>query len=63
MNATDDSPDLGFSHRVMKNGDVEAIDFGSIIVHIFTEDMRNYYQLEKLWGDSIKYVLKENSND
>ena len=39
------------------------IDFGSIIVHIFTEDMRNYYQLEKLWGDSIKYVLKENSND
>lgn len=35
------------------------IDFGSIIVHIFTEETRNYYQLEKLWGDSVKYSVNE----
>ena len=35
------------------------IDFGTLIVHIFTEEMRSYYQLEKLWGDSEKYYVKE----
>lgn len=35
------------------------IDFGNLIIHIFTEDMRNYYQLEKLWGDSVKYNIHE----
>jgi len=31
------------------------IDFGDIIAHIFTEETRNYYQLERLWGDALKY--------
>jgi ribosome-associated protein len=28
------------------------IDFGDFIVHIFTEDMRRFYGLERLWGDA-----------
>jgi ribosome-associated protein len=28
------------------------IDFGDFIVHIFTEDCRRYYGLERLWGDA-----------
>ena len=27
------------------------IDFGDVIVHIFTPDQRQYYQLEKLWSE------------
>ncbi len=29
-----------------------VIDFGELIVHIFTGETRDYYQLEKLWGDA-----------
>ena len=27
------------------------LDFGDVIVHIFTPDQRQYYQLEKLWSE------------
>lgn len=26
------------------------MDYGDIIIHIFTEDKRGFYNLEKLWG-------------
>jgi len=28
------------------------IDYGEIIIHIFLPEIRNYYNLEKLWGDA-----------
>lgn len=28
------------------------IDFGDFIAHIFTEDCRRFYGLERLWGDA-----------
>ncbi|MBN1534983.1 MAG: ribosome silencing factor [Spirochaetes bacterium] len=29
------------------------LDFDEIIIHIFTEDLRGFYQLEKLWSDAV----------
>ncbi|TGN18640.1 ribosome silencing factor [Leptospira idonii] len=28
------------------------LDYGEICVHIMTEEMRNYYSLDRLWGDA-----------
>ena len=34
------------------------LDYGEIIVHIFMQDARVYYELEKLWYDSKKISLE-----
>ena len=33
------------------------LDFGDVVVHLFSPDMREYYDLEELWSDG-KVLLK-----
>ncbi len=30
----------------------ELLDYGSIVIHIFTEEARKFYDLERLWSDA-----------
>lgn len=34
------------------NGEWILVDYFNIIVHIFQEDIRTYYDIEKLWSDA-----------
>ena len=42
------------------NSDWIILDFGGLIVHIFTEELREYYELERLWADAEIIKLQEN---
>ena len=33
------------------------MDYGSVVVHVFTPEAREYYRLEKLWGDAPQLSL------
>ncbi len=34
------------------------LDYGSVVAHLFQEEYRRYYNLERLWGDA-KYIPYE----
>ncbi len=36
------------------NGSWEIIDFGFVVVHIFSREARDFYKLENLWADADK---------
>ncbi len=35
------------------------LDYGDLIVHIFTEEARDFYQLERLWRDADRVELPD----
>jgi hypothetical protein len=41
------------------------MDYDEFVIHIFTEEYRHYYDLERLWRDSklIKFGVKKPAKD
>jgi ribosome-associated protein len=35
------------------------MDFGDVIVHIFYQPVREYYELERLWADAPEVAVEE----
>lgn len=47
-----------FSIEGRDEGSWILMDYGSVIVHVFTVEARDYYRLEKLWGDAPQLALE-----
>ncbi len=41
-----------FSREGHRGNSWELLDYGSIVVHVFTEEARKFYDLERLWADA-----------
>ena len=37
----------------------ELLDFGSIVVHVFTQEAREFYSLERLWADAEQVNIED----
>lgn len=46
-----------FSIEGREQRDWILMDYGSVVVHVFTPEAREYYRLEKLWGDAPQLDL------
>ncbi len=39
------------------------MDFGNLVIHIFSPEARDYYQLERLWADARKKEITDVSRE
>ncbi len=44
-------------HREGHGGEWELLDFSDVVVHLFMEEARAFYNLERLWGDATPVDL------
>ncbi len=44
----------------LDDGNWVLLDYGSVVVHVFREPTRQFYALEKLWGDAPVEELADN---
>ncbi|MFV0364315.1 MAG: ribosome silencing factor [Suipraeoptans sp.] len=39
------------------HGDWILMDYGDVIVHIFNQDSRSFYNLERIWRDGVEVTM------
>ena len=45
--------------RGHRGGTWLLMDFSSVVVHIFMDEARKFYDLERLWGDAEEIPLED----
>ena len=47
----------------LRQGHWILLDFGPVIVHVFLDEVKEYYDLEGLWVDAARYDWTEAGNE
>ena len=42
-----------------RGGTWVLLDFGSLVCHVFTDETRDFYDLERLWNDATPVAIEE----
>lgn len=45
----------------LENGEWILLDYGNVVAHIFQKDIRDFYNIERLWGDAEINHIKESA--
>lgn len=54
----DDKP---WHREGMENGEWILLDYGNVVAHIFQREVREFYNIERLWGDAEINHIKESA--
>ena len=49
-----------FSIEGQREGNWILVDAGDVIIHLFREEVREFYKLDKMWSAPLDNVLEEN---
>ena len=56
--ALDEAGEPALRREGHRSGTWVLLDYGCLIVHVFTEETRQFYDLERLWSDAKKIDLE-----
>jgi ribosome-associated protein len=50
------------SSEGVERGQWALLDYGDVVVHVFQENVRRHYDLERLWGQARRWTFREGSD-
>ena len=57
------SGNKAYGNAGLQEGRWAVVDFVDVIVHVFDQEFRNFYDLEMLWGDAPRIEWKREGED